>query len=182
MPIFTVGHSNRSWAEFLDVLRPAGIRQLIDVRRFPVSRRYPQFSRDEMAPALAEAGIAYRHMPELGGYRDSQASAADSPNDGIPSGFLRNYADYAMTPAFGTALQRLRDGLVPGTAIMCAEKNWRDCHRQVITDYLLAAGHPVIHLIDSQTREEAELAASCSIQPDGTIIYRANSRQLGFGF
>lgn len=181
MPVFTVGHSNRSWGEFLDVLRAAEIRQLIDVRRFPVSRRNPQFSRDAMAPALTEAGVVYRHMPELGGYRDSQA-AADSPNDGFAPGFLRNYADYAMTPAFGAALQRLRDGLVPGTAIMCAEKNWRDCHRQVIADYLLSAGYPVIHLIDGGTREQAALATSAVVQPDGTIIYRANARQLGFGF
>lgn len=151
-------------------------------RRFPVSRRYPQFSRDEMKPALVEIGIGYRHMPELGGYRDSDAEATDSPNDGFPPGFLRNYADYAMTPAFGAALRLLQDGLTPATAIMCAEKIWRDCHRQVIAAYLLTARHLVIHLIDREKREEAAFAVAATIQPDGTIIYRASTLQLRFEF
>lgn len=182
MPIFTVGHSNRSWSEFSAILLNVGAKQLIDVRRFPVSRRNSQFNSDEMAPVLAGIGIMYRHMPELGGYRNSEESAVDSPNDGIPPGFLRNYADYAMTPAFGAALQSLQRDIVPATVIMCAEKNWWECHRRVITDYLLADGYPVIHLIDGIKREQARFAATGVVQSDGTISYRPISRQLGFEF
>ncbi|WP_142252542.1 DUF488 domain-containing protein [Bradyrhizobium sp. UNPF46] len=98
-PIFTVGHSNRLLPDFIDILRSAKIEALIDVRRFPTSRRYPHFNAGSLKQALTGVGIYYRHVPELGGYRELPV-ARTSPNDAWPPGFLRNYADYAMTAAF----------------------------------------------------------------------------------
>lgn len=183
VPLLTVGHSNRSWTEFMRVLEAASIHTIFDVRRYPVSRRHPHFSKDEMQPALAAAGIGYRHYPELGGYRDDVAASSNSDNTAWPAGFLRNYADYARTAPFQRALVRLFQELMPGGAIMCAEKNWRDCHRQIITDYALAAGRRVVHVVDEQTHEPATMNASAVVQPDGTLVYAAaRPPQLHFSF
>jgi hypothetical protein len=99
-PVFTVGHSNRSFPEFVDVLRSAGIELLIDIRRFPASRRHPHFCVQPLRQELASIDIAYRHLPELGGYRREPEARSCSPNDAWPPGFLRNYADYALTEPF----------------------------------------------------------------------------------
>lgn len=177
-PVFTIGHSNRSLAEFIDVLRSADIRLLIDVRRFPASRRHPQFNMGTLRDGLNAIGVAYRHFPELGGYRDNTEAQASSRNDGWPVGFLRNYADYAMTSAFQAALQRLSQVLVPRTAVMCAEKMWSDCHRQIIADYLIAQGHPVVHLVDASRREDGRLTPFARPDDNGAIVYPAVRAQL----
>jgi len=181
-PIFTVGHSNRNWPQFMAVLASASIRRLIDIRRFPMSRRHPQFCRPQMERALAETGIVYRHAPELGGFRpDAEASLSPSLNTAWPQGFLRNYADYAQTPPFQQALARLCDALEPRTVLMCAEKQWRECHRQILTDYLIVAGHRVVHLIDEHDRNDAVLTVFA--QPgDRGIIYAERRQQLDLGF
>lgn len=182
-PLLTVGHSNRTWPEFLRVLEAASIRTIFDVRRYPVSRRHPHFSKDEMKPALAAAGIGYRHYPELGGYRDDAVASAISRNTAWPAGFLRNYADYALTAPFQRALARLFGEWTPGGAVMCAEKNWRDCHRQIITDYALAAGYRVVHVVDERAREDAAMNVRAIVQPDAGIVYTAaQPPQLGFSF
>ncbi|MGO4716744.1 DUF488 domain-containing protein [Bradyrhizobium sp. 2TAF24] len=181
-PIFTVGHSNREWPQFMAVLASASIRRLIDIRRFPMSRRHPQFCRPQMERALAEAGIVYRHAPELGGFRpDAEASAASSRNTAWPQGFLRNYADYAQSPPFQQALARLCDALEPCTVLMCAERQWRECHRQILTDYLIVAGHRVVHLADEQAREDAVLTA-CAQVDERCITYAERRQQLDLGF
>lgn len=182
-PLLTVGHSNRTWPEFLRVLESASIRTIFDVRRYPMSWRHPHFSKDEMQPALAAAGIGYRHYPELGGYRDDAASSATSHNTAWPAGFLRNYADYAQTVPFRRTLSRLFGEWPPGGAVMCAEKNWRDCHRQIITDYAIVAGYRVVHVVDEQTREAATMNARAVVQPDTGIVYAAaQPPQLRFSF
>ncbi|HLG79850.1 MAG TPA: DUF488 domain-containing protein [Bradyrhizobium sp.] len=107
--------------------------------------------------ALAAAGADYYHLPELGGYREAPHTPSSSPNDGWPAGFLRNYADYALTDPFRTALDRLLPIAGPRTAVMCAERRWTDCHRQIIAEYLIVGGPKVIHLLDLTTREEGRL-------------------------
>ncbi len=176
--IFTVGHSNRSLGEFVDVLRSADIRILIDIRRFPASRRHPHFNAGPLKAELASLGIAYRHLPELGGYRESNHSNNPSPNDAWPAGFLRNYADYAMTEEFRVGLKRLVGMIEPGSALMCAEKSWTDCHRQIIADYLISNGRPVVHLIDAITREDGRLCPFAATTQQGTIRYPAQRSQL----
>jgi hypothetical protein len=109
-PILTVGHSNRSLSDFLDILRSAEIQTLIDIRRFPASRRHPHFNAGPLRSELASVGLHYQHFPELGGYREQPEARDVSLNDGWPPGLLRNYVNYAMTSAFRTALHRLRCG------------------------------------------------------------------------
>ena len=124
MKIFTIGHSTRTEEEFLELLRAHGVRRLVDVRRFPGSRRYPHFSRESLERVLPEHGIAYEHAPDLGGRR---SPSKDSVNDAWRSASFRAYADYMGTPEFERALGRLLDGAdrLP-TAIMCAEAvHWR---------------------------------------------------------
>lgn len=178
--IFTVGHSNRSRPELLDVLHSAGIQILADVRRFPASRRYPHFNYGPLRDALASVGITYHHVPELGGYREPPVTSSPSPNDGWPSGFLRNYADYAMTERFQETLGRLRRLSGPRLALMCAERGWTDCHRQIIADYLIVGGLQVIHLIDTTTREDGRLTSFAKSIEDGRICYSASPGQLQF--
>lgn len=176
-PIFTVGHSNRSLPEFIDILRSAEIETLIDVRRFPASRRHPHFNAGPLKQDLTLVGIAYRHIPELGGYREPPVERP-SPNDAWPPGFLRNYADYAMTATFRAALHRLRQTLQPRTALMCAEKSWADCHRQIIADHLIANGHSIVHMIDASTHEMGMLTGFATRSEENTIRYPATRSQL----
>jgi uncharacterized protein (DUF488 family) len=181
-PVFTVGHSNRSWPEFIRVIQAAAIGTIVDIRRFPVSRRHPHFCRDAMIGALAGVSIGYRHCPDLGGFRDGDAAAAVSVNDGWPPGFFRNYADYALTPAFAQALTQMCAALTPGTAIMCAEKDWSSCHRRIVTDYLIVAGYRVVHVIDKHDSEDASLTPFASVDDDGGIVYRARNAQFNLDF
>jgi uncharacterized protein (DUF488 family) len=177
-PIFTVGHSNRTLPEFAEVLRSVEIRVLVDIRRFPASRRHPHFNLAPLREQLASIGIVYHHFPELGGYRSPSEANSVSPNDGWPSGFLRSYADYAVTETFQAAFFRLRRSIRSGTALMCAEKSWRECHRQIITDYLIANGHRVVHLVDARNHEDGRLTDFATLTERKTIHYSANRSQL----
>lgn len=177
-PIFTVGHSNRTLSEFTDILRAAEIQALIDVRRFPASRRHPHFNLAPLRAHLTSIGIVYHHFPQLGGYRSSLDTPSASPNDGWPSGFLRSYADFALTEAFQAALHRLRQSVQSATALMCAEKSWGDCHLQIIADYLIANGHQVVHLVDAVNREDGRLTAFATLSERNAIRYPANRPQL----
>lgn len=134
-PVFTVGHSTRPIEDLLALLAEHGVRTLVDVRRFPGSRRHPQYSRDALAASLAAAGIQYVHEPGLGGRR---AARPDSPHTAWRVEAFRGYADYMETPEFQAALERLiQRAEVETVAILCAEAvPWR-CHRSLIADYLV---------------------------------------------
>ncbi len=140
--MYTVGHSTREAAEFLALLAPPGIATLVDVRRFPGSRRYPQFSREALAESLRTNRIAYRHLESLGGRR---TPAPDSVNTGWRNASFRGYADYMQTPAFRRAIDELLTFDAP-IAVMCAEAVWWRCHRSLIADYLTAMGIVVQHI------------------------------------
>src|SRR5437870_2302093 len=144
--IYTVGHSTRSLETFLALLAEHQIRLLVDVRRYPASRRYPHFAQEPLAAALEAVGIAYRHDADLGGRRSARK---DSANTAWRSAGFRGYADYMETPAFEDALARLRElARARPTAILCAEAvPWR-CHRQLIADALVARGEEVGHIFD----------------------------------
>ena len=169
--LYTVGHSTRSLDEFLSVLRAHGIRRLVDVRRFPGSRRYPHFGREALAAALAEAGIEYVHEPALGGRRESEA-LADSPNTAWRSASFPAYADYMGTSAFREALERLLAAArATPTTVMCAEAvPWR-CHRQLIADAAVARGWRVLDILDERRADEHELRDEARVLEDGTVIY-----------
>jgi uncharacterized protein (DUF488 family) len=144
--IWTLGHSNHSMETFLGLLEGPAIRLLSDVRRFPGSRRHPQFQREALERRLGQAGIAYRHLQDLGGRRS--ARAPDSPNTGWRVESFNAYADYMNTPAFQTALVELeRLASAQRTAILCAEAlPWR-CHRRLIADALIVRGWAVQDII-----------------------------------
>ena len=174
MTIYTIGHSTRSTAELIALLRQAGVELLVDVRSVPRSRTNPQFNADTLPQALAAAGIGYRHIAALGGLRHKPKDAPPSPNVLWRSDPFRNYADYAMTEPFRDGLAELR-GLAGDQvcAIMCAEAVWWRCHRRIVADYLLAAGDAVEHIMGEGKIEPATLTPGAEPQPDGTILYPA---------
>jgi uncharacterized protein (DUF488 family) len=142
--ILTIGHSNHDEADFLGLLRGAGIEVLADVRVNPRSR-YPHFNRSALAASLESAGIDYVHFGEaLGGRREA---APDSPNLGWEQEPFRGYADHMASGEFTTGLAELeRLGNEQRTAVMCAEADWRRCHRRLIADALLNRGWRVLHI------------------------------------
>jgi uncharacterized protein (DUF488 family) len=167
--VFTIGHSTRSIQELLDLLTAHGVRLLVDVRRFPASRRHPQFSRDALASSLAAAGIGYVHEPDLGGRR---AARPDSQHTAWRVEAFRGYADHMETAEFGAALERLmhRAADTP-TVILCAEAvPWR-CHRRLISDALVARGVQVLHILSPGRAEPHELDPNARILPGGRLLY-----------
>ena len=167
--VHTVGHSTRSVEELIALLERAGVRALIDVRRFPGSRRHPHFGGAPLAAALGGRGIAYVHEPDLGGRRDPRPG---SPNTAWRVAGFRGYADHMATPAFARALERVRAKAAEGgAAVMCAEAvPWR-CHRQLIADALAFAGVEVLHLIGTGDCRRHEPNPAARVLPDGVIVY-----------
>lgn len=167
--IFTVGHSTRSADVFVALLHAHQIASLVDVRRYPASRRYPHFGKDALAAALARSGVGYEHAPDLGGRR---AARRDSPNAGIRAAGLRGYADHALSAAFGAALDRVMAHAVrERIALMCAEAvPWR-CHRQIIADHLVSRGVVVIHILAEDRFEAHRLSPLARPAARGGVVY-----------
>jgi uncharacterized protein (DUF488 family) len=145
--VFTVGHSTRPIDEFLHLLTAHGVQRLIDVRTIPKSRHNPQFGQDQLSQSLQRAGIAYTHMPGLGGLRRPRK---DSPNMGWRNTSFRGYADYMQTSQFQNALEQcLELAAAQRVALMCAEAvPWR-CHRSLIADALVARGIDVREIVSA---------------------------------
>lgn len=142
--IWTIGHSTLPATQFLALLEASDIESLADVRRFPSSRRHPQFNLEPLAASLAAAQISYQHFPELGGRRDP---LPDSVNTGWREDGFRGYADYMQTAEFAAGISRLLAAAAQRRcAVMCAEKDWQNCHRGLISDLLKVSGHEVIHI------------------------------------
>ena len=161
MRVHTIGHGTRPAAELVACLEQAGIRTLVDVRRFPGSRRNPQFGRAALAETLAEAGMAYVHAAELGGRRSGEPG--EERFDCIRVGAFRSYAARMATAEWQKALERAL--AQPAPCLMCAETLWTRCHRRLISDLLVARRHEVVHLIRPgrwerhRLPEEAEIRA-----------------------
>jgi len=171
--IWTVGHSTRSAGEFLELLRGCGIERVADVRRFPGSRRFPQFDEARLREALAAAGIGYAHLAELGGRRPVRP---DSPNLAWRNASFRGYADYMETPAFTEGIERLLELARTGrTAIMCAEAVWWRCHRSLIADHLRSIGVRVIHILGPASAEEHPYTAAARLI-DGRLTYEPEAQ------
>ena len=130
--IFTIGHSTHDLEAFVSLLRGAGIEAVADVRRYPSSRRMPWFNSGVLADSLADAGIDYRHFEGLGGRRS-----------GGLAGYRDHMAEADFAAAFG-ALVELAERR--RTAVMCAERDWRGCHRRFIAEELADGGHEVVHI------------------------------------
>ncbi|MGH8632333.1 MAG: DUF488 family protein, partial [Burkholderiales bacterium] len=147
---------------------------------FPSSRRHPQFSRDALAASLSGKGMRYLHLPELGGRRPPRA---DSTNAGWREAGFRGYPDYMETAAFDEALAKLRALAAQApTAIMCAEADWRNCHRGLIADRLKVTGAEVLHIVDA-TRAEPHPYTSPARIIGGRLAYpppAASQQELEF--
>jgi uncharacterized protein (DUF488 family) len=147
--LFTVGHSTRTSAEFVALLKAWRIEELWDVRTVPQSRAFPWFSKQRMKTALAKAGIGYHHLPALGGLRHSNKA---SPNQGWQNGRFRGYADYMQSEGFEMGLRELNDRRKERrVCVMCAEAVWWRCHRRMIADAEVARGIPVKHVMTETT-------------------------------
>lgn len=170
--LWTIGHSIRTWDEFVAMLLTARIEALVDVRRFAGSRRNPQFSGQAMRAGLALAGITYVAMPELGGRRPPRA---ESPNLAWRNAGFRGYADYMQTPDYLAARERLvRLARIRRVAVMCAEAMWWQCHRSLIADDFKAANWEVIHLL-SPGREQDHPYTSAARIVEGRLDYTARA-------
>lgn len=168
--LWTIGHSTREWDVFVGMLRDAGITALGDVRRFPGSRRNPQFSAEAMARELPHTGIAYLPMPELGGRRKVDPHTRNTAwrNDSF-----RGYADYMETADYRQARDRLATlAVAQNTAVMCAEAVWWQCHRGLISDDFKASGWEVVHLLAPGRSDEHPYTSAARIV-DGKLDYSA---------
>lgn len=150
--VLTVGHSTRPIEQFLELLQAHEVKRVVDVRTVPRSRTNPQFNKDTLPDSLQQAGIAYSHMPGLGGLRHSKAG---SVNAGWRNLSFRGYADYMQTPEFEQSLLELMElARRERVVLMCAEAvPWR-CHRSMIADALLVRGWRAEE-ISSRTRRQA---------------------------
>lgn len=177
--IWTLGHSTHSILEFVAILQAHQIAALADVRRFPGSRKFPQFNQEELSKYLERDGIEYAHFPELGGRRRARA---DSPNTIWRNESFRGYADYMMTGPFQLGIQRLLE--LAGqkrTAIMCAEALWWQCHRSLISDFLKIHGCTVHHILSATKTEEHPFTSAAQIV-DGKLSYSVAKSPNEFQF
>jgi uncharacterized protein (DUF488 family) len=167
-PFYTIGHSTRTIEEFVSLLKEAGVTLVADVRTIPRSRTNPQYNQDVLPHSLAKQGIEYQHLMELGGRRGRQRAVAPDLNAYWQHASFHNYADYALSDSFKLGLARLRvQGREQPCAIMCSEAVWWRCHRRIITDYLLAAGESVLHILAPKHIEPATLTPAAHAGPDG---------------
>jgi uncharacterized protein (DUF488 family) len=147
--IYTIGHSTRTLDELVAALKGHEITTLVDIRSFPMSRRLPHFNRESLEQELPKHGIAYVWLKDLGGRRKKIRD--DSPNAALRNESFRNYADYMMTDEFASAINRLLEiADREKTAIMCAERMYFQCHRMLVSDYLVAHGQTVLHIDDEK--------------------------------
>jgi len=158
--------------ELIETLRAHEIRTLVDIRAFPMSLRLPQFNRESLAETLPAAGMRYVWMKALGGYR--KRILEESPNIALRNDSFRNYADYMLTADFESAMDELIKlaGQAP-TAYMCAERIYFHCHRMLVSDWLVAHGHDVLHIDGTGPVRAHKLTAEARMI-DGRLIYRGD--------
>jgi uncharacterized protein (DUF488 family) len=170
--LYTIGHSTRTLDELVSALKAHGIETLVDIRAFPMSRRLPHFNRESLESKLPKHGIRYVWMKSLGGYR--KAARTDSPHTALRSASFRNYADYTLTPQFEKAINELLEiAQQSRTAYMCAERVYFRCHRMIVSDWLVAHGHKVLHIDAEGPVRPHKLTAEARIV-DGQMIYRGD--------
>jgi uncharacterized protein (DUF488 family) len=172
LPFFTIGHSTRPISEFLGILSDAEVQLVVDVRTIPRSRTNPQFNSEVLANSLSSFEIDYVHVAALGGLRGRNRHVPAEANAFWENRSFHYYADYAMSKEFQSALKRLRGlGHARRSAIMCAEAVWWRCHRRIITDYLLATGETVFHILGRNHIERARITDHAKLGPTGILHY-----------
>jgi len=166
--IYTIGHSNKTFEEFLNLLTEYQIEAVADVRRFPGSKKFPHFGKEILDQKLNENNIQYLGFPELGGRRKP---SKDSPNDGWKNEAFKGYADYMETNEFLSGIHRLIQASEKYTiAIMCSEVLWWRCHRRLISDFLTVHGYRVLHILSEHKIEEHKLIDPATVTK-GKLTY-----------
>lgn len=175
--LLTVGHGSLDAEAFGGLLEGAGVEAVVDVRRFPASRRHPQFGRQALEEWLDARGIAYRWEEALGGRRTTHP---DSVNVGLRDAGFRGYADYMGTAAFWAALDRvLTQAAERRTSVLCAESVWWRCHRRLIADAaVLVRDHPVVHLFHDGRRQPHPSTPEARRDGDRLLYDRGQDRTL----
>jgi len=169
LQIYTVGHSNLSFEQFVSLLKEFGICLVADIRRYPSSRKFPHFNRQVLCKLLAAENIEYLWLEALGGRRHT-GKYEKSLNIGLKSPGFRNYADHMGTDEFRKAVQKLLSTAATlRTAVMCAEKLYWKCHRKLLADYLVAQGVEVIHIIGPGKSSEHKLTPYALATENGVI-------------
>lgn len=167
--LWTCGHSTRALDQFVRLLGQAAIEQVADVRRYPSSRRWPQFQQAALAEGLARHGIGYVHFPDLGGMR--QKRLPDSPNRAWKEEAFNAYADHMRSEAFRQSLEKL-EALARQcrVAVMCAEALPQHCHRRLLADLLVVRGWRVCHLLGPGRIEDHQLTPFACVE-SGAVSY-----------
>ncbi|HJU86401.1 MAG TPA: DUF488 domain-containing protein [Gemmatimonadota bacterium] len=176
--LWTIGHSTLTLDAFVALLQHAGVAGIADVRRYPASRRNPQFNRETLAAFLDARGVGYRWFEELGGRRSGDQRAT-SPNLGLENAGFRAYADYTATEAFRVALDELVAWAADRpTAVLCAEALWWRCHRRLIADQWVDRGGRVVHIYSDGKMEPHALWDLARREGDG-LVYPPEQGELG---
>lgn len=167
--IWTIGHSTHSFEEFLELLKAHGIQILVDIRRYPGSRRYPHFNKEALETLLPENGISYHHFENLGGRRKARP---DSINQVWRHPSFRGYADYMETDEFKEIVEKLKTvASEKRTTIMCSEAVWWSCHRAMVSDYLKVQNWEVLHIMAPDKTTEHPFTKPAKIE-DGKLVYK----------
>ena len=170
--VYTIGHSTRDLADFSRVLQAHELQVLADIRAFPMSRRHPQYNRESLELWLPEIGLEYRWVQALGGRRKKLRD--DSPHIALRDESFRNYADYMLTAPFQDAVGELVTlAETKRVAIMCAERVYFQCHRMMVSDYLVAHGNRVLHIDEEKPPREHQLMKEARVV-EGELIYKGD--------
>jgi uncharacterized protein (DUF488 family) len=171
--IWTIGHSTRSFSEFLELLQHNSIKLLVDVRSLPGSRKFPQFNKENLENELPANGIKYQHMIALGGRRKVHK---DSKNTAWRNSSFQGYADYMESEEFMEALNQLEEmSASESTCFMCSEAVWWRCHRSMISDALKLDGWEVQHILSLKKLEEHPYTSPATIC-NGQLIYHSQNK------
>ena len=174
--IWTIGHSTRSFEEFVSMLAAFQIECVIDIRRFPGSQRFPQYNKETLGPALSSHGIRYTHMEALGGRRNPRP---DSMNTAWRVKAFRGYADYMESDEFKKAMSELEKlSRTMRCAFMCTEAVWWSCHRALVSDWLKVNGWKVMHIMSKEKAQEHPYTKAATIT-HGILNYTAQPDSSG---
>ena len=169
--IYSIGHSNRSFDEFVLLLKEFDICVVADIRRYPGSQRFPHFNRKELCELLDAKGIGYVWLEALGGRRHNGTNDS-SQNTGLKSQGFRNYADHMATDEFHAAVEKLLStAAMSRPAVMCAEKLYWKCHRRFLSDYLVGQGAEVLHIIEEGKVSAHKMTPGAVITATAGVIY-----------
>lgn len=174
LPFYTIGHSTLSINEFVTMLRTGQVELVVDIRTIPKSRTNPQYNKEVLTTNLSPFGIGYLHIAELGGLRSKSRHISPEVNGLWQNRSFHNYADYALSENFRIGLERFISlGRGQQCAAMCSEAVWWRCHRRIVSDYLLAGGETVFHLMAHDRVESASLTPGACVISAEKVVYPA---------